>query len=245
MLINYENRFENLIILDNKEHSKIKEETHVKLREVIENMVDDTIVYRPTLEQLVEYPWLKNAANGINKVSDILDDYENGVDGSGTFIMATKENETFRIYDEENKITHAYTIYAQVDMTTTHLAWDSEDRTREGKQETTSISFHTDYLSYEVNEWKHIEINLNVKNLDKFADFEKLFEKIKSNKDFEEEFISNLDNYTNNNPTNLIEQIKQSLEIEDAVLIRQNPSSYDNEGKGNFIKNAYEYSFVI
>jgi len=238
MLINNENRFENLIILDNKEHTIIKEETQDKIREAIGEIVDNTKEYEPTPKQLVEYPWLKNAANGINKVSNILQDYENGIDGAGTFTMSTKASESFRIMGEDGKRTHAYSIYTDTDITTTHLAWDSEDRTREGKQEISSISFHTDYLSSEVNEWKHIELNFDVKNLEEFEGFEKLFEKIKNDKDFEEEFISNMDNYTSNNSTNFIEQIKRGLEIEDALLSKKNPTTYDKEGNGNFIKNG-------
>ena len=242
MQINYENRFDNLTILDYKEQTKIKEETQDKIREAIGKIVDNTKEYKATREQLEEYPWLKNADYGINKISDILNDYENGVDGSGTFIMSSGSTDSFSIIDKNNKnrISHAYTIYGREELTTKHLAWDSEDYTREGTQEVSSFTFHIDYLSYEVNEWKHIEFNADGKNLEEFTDFEKLFERLKNDKNFEKEFISNMDNYSNNNSIKLFEQIKRGLEIEDIMLIKQDPISYDNKGKGNFIKNYSE-----
>ncbi|ADG94666.1 hypothetical protein Arnit_3018 [Arcobacter nitrofigilis DSM 7299] len=223
------------------EPTPLDEETIKAIRAAREKVEQERKEYVPTSDQLKENPWLKNAATGLQKVSDIIKDYENGVDGSGKFTLSKLTNSSSDILNDKNETIGTYGIFTKVEETTTHLAWDDENYTRSGTKETNSMSFNYTYNSYESNRFESANIKFDVKNADKEIDFNKLYDKLKSDKEFEKDFISSLDDYINSNDgRKLINYLKQALEIENATLNIKEPSdlaTYGNKGNLNSMEN--------
>ncbi|RXK13084.1 hypothetical protein CP965_04590 [Halarcobacter mediterraneus] len=110
------NSFKEILTLPKAQ--KLDEETVNKINSAIAEVDNQRKEYEPTKEQLKEYPWLKNAVNGIRKVSDIIENFKNGEDGSGDFTITSASQDSFDVYNGNGR-THYYNIYAQVDYTTT------------------------------------------------------------------------------------------------------------------------------
>ncbi|WP_321468003.1 hypothetical protein [Halarcobacter sp.] len=231
------------------EPTTLDKDTINSIRAAQKKLDEERKEYTPTSKQLDENPWLKNAATGLNKVSDIIKDYEKGIDGSGKFTISKLTNDSFDIVNDKNEVTNTYGIFTKVNETTTHLPWDDENYTREGTKETTGINLRYTYTSYENNSFKSANIAFDLKNTDKEVDFNKLIDKLKSDKEFEKNFLSAIEDYMNNNDnTKLINYIKQVLELENADLSEKEPNSssiYGNKGNLNLINNNSHLNLLV
>ncbi|WP_321315110.1 hypothetical protein [Halarcobacter sp.] len=231
------------------EPTTLDKDTINSIRAAQKKLDEERKEYTPTSKQLDENPWLKNAATGLNKVSDIIKDYEKGIDGSGKFTISKLTNDSFDIVNDKNEVTNTYGIFTKVNETTTHLPWDDENYTREGTKETTGINLRYTYTSYENNSFKSANIAFDLKNTDKEVDFNKLIDKLKSDKEFEKNFLSAIEDYMNNNDnTKLINYIKQVLELENADLSEKEPNSssiYGDKGNLNLINNNSHLNLLV
>ncbi|RXJ86396.1 hypothetical protein [Arcobacter sp. CECT 8985] len=197
---------------------KLDEKTVNKINSAISEVDNQRKEYEATKEQLKEYPWLKNAVNGIRKVSDIIEDFKNGKDGSGDFTITSNSQDSFTVYDGDER-THYYNIYAQVDYTTTHLAYDDENYTREGQTKVSRIAFHASYYEKSVNEQKELQLNFELEKEKESIDFSKLYERLNTDKDFEKNFMVNIENYLyKNDSSKLIRQLEKGLGLDDSTL---------------------------
>ncbi|XPV70536.1 MAG: hypothetical protein ACNI25_08110 [Halarcobacter sp.] len=230
------------------EPTPLDKETVNAIREAQKKVDEERKEYVPTSKQLDENPWLKNAATGLNKVSDIIKDYERGIDGSGKFTISKLTNDSFDVVNDKDEVTGTYGIFSKVDEATIHLPWDDENYTREGTKETTGMSLRYTYTSYEDHSFKSADISFDLKNTDIEIDFNKLTDKLKSDKEFEKNFLSALDDYmNNNNSSKLINYLKQALELENADLSVKEPSTssiYGNKGNLNSINNSSHLSLL-
>lgn len=231
------------------EPTTLDKDTINSIRAAQKKLDEERKEYTPTSKQLDENPWLKNAATGLNKVSDIIKDYEKGIDGSGKFTISKLTNDSFDIVNDKNEVTNTYGIFTKVNETTTHLPWDDENYTREGTKETTGINLRYTYTSYENNSFKSANIAFDLKNTDKEVDFNKPIDKLKSDKEFEKNFLSAIEDYMNNNDnTKLINYIKQVLELENADLSEKEPNSssiYGDKGNLNLINNNSHLNLLV
>ncbi len=230
------------------EPTPLDEETINAISAAQKKVNEERKEYIPTNEQLNENPWLKNAATGLNKVSDIIEDYEKGVDGSGEFTISKLTNDSLDVVNDKNKVIGSYSIFSKVDETTIHLPWEDENYTREGTKETSSMSLKYTYNSYESNSFKSANITFDLKNADKEVDFNKLTDKLKSDKEFEKDFLSALEDYMNNSDSSrLINYVKQALELENANLSIKEPNSssiYGEKGNLNSLNNSSHLSLL-
>lgn len=205
-------------ILPLPEPQELDQETVDKINSSIANIENDRKEYQPTKEQLEENPWLKNAVNGIRKVSDIIEDFKNGKDGSGDFTITSYSQDSFDVH-EDNIRTHYYNIYAQADYTTSHLAYDDENFTREGQTRVSKIAFHASYYEKSVNEQKELQLNFTLEKDTESVDFDKLYERLKTDEKFEKDFIANIESYLyKNDSSKLIKQLEKVLGLEDSTL---------------------------
>lgn len=110
------------------------------------------------------------------------------------------------------------------------------------------MSLRYTYNSYESNSFKSANITFDLKNADKEVDFNKLTDKLKSDKEFEKDFLSALEDYMNNSDSSrLINYVKQALELENANLSIKEPSSssiYGEKGNLNSLNNSLHLSLL-
>ncbi|RXJ54105.1 hypothetical protein [Candidatus Marinarcus aquaticus] len=231
------------------EPTRVDKDTFNAIRKAQAKVEEERKEYTPTHKQLEENPWLKNAAIGLNKVSDIIKDYERGIDGSGKFSLSKLTNDSIDIVNDKDQVTGTYGIFTKVEETTTHLPWDDENYTRQGTKETTGMSLRYTYTSYKSNSFKSADITFDLKNTDAEIDFNKLTDKLKADKEFEKNFLASMEDYMNNSDSSkLIKYVKQALELENADITIKEPSSssiYGDKGQLSSVVNNSSHLHLL
>lgn len=228
------------------EPTKLDKETYEAIKRAQAKVDEERKEYNPTHKQLEENPWLKNAANGLTKVSDLIEGFERGINGSGKFTLSKLSSDSFDVTNKKGDVTATYGIFSEVKETTTHLAWDNPNYTRNGTKETTGMTLRFTYTSYETHSFNSANIDFNVENADKEVDFNKLTDKLKSDKEFEKNFLGALNDYIiNNDSSKLINYLKQALDIVSANLSIKEPGTiYGDAGQLSSIGSRSHLSIL-